>query len=179
MKEFYHVVTVRPMYLGQEIIFDDNNHSGVYERTMKEKDNVERIYNGEDIELTSDIEKALRELALEELRINEYPNYPSRLASLYVSNSLDEALFWYNTFINQGRVVYQLVKVEVDGNSFTGDAWNCFRGTKDKESNLSLARRYWNNEPNTSGETPIIETIVNGKIKVVEIIKENIKDKAK
>ena len=28
----YHVVTERPMYLGQHILFDESHHSGVYER---------------------------------------------------------------------------------------------------------------------------------------------------
>lgn len=172
-KNYYHVVTEKPMKLNQQIVFDENHHSGVYERVYKEKEYVDKIYNSEDIELNSDIEKALREFALEEVRIKEFPNYPSRLSSLYVSNSLEEAEFWYKTFINQGRPTYQLVKVEVDGKSFTGDAWNCFKGTKDREENIKLARRYWNNDKNLCNEKPIIETIVDGTIKVVEILRVN------
>ena len=42
--------------------------------------------------------------------------------------------------------------------------------------NLELARRYWNNEDNLRGEKPIVETLVDGKIKVIEIMKENKKD---
>lgn len=30
----YHVVTEKPMKLGQNIIFDENNHNGVYRRVM-------------------------------------------------------------------------------------------------------------------------------------------------
>ena len=48
-----------------------------------------------------------------------------------------------------------------------------FKGTKDKEENLRLARKYWENEPNEKNETPIVETLVDGTIKIVEIIKEN------
>ncbi|MBQ7359968.1 MAG: hypothetical protein IJW63_07735 [Lachnospiraceae bacterium] len=40
----YHVVTERPMYLGQHIIFDANNRSGVYKRVMSKKAVVEDIY---------------------------------------------------------------------------------------------------------------------------------------
>ena len=29
-KTYYHVVTEHPMKLGEEIIFDEDNHSGVY-----------------------------------------------------------------------------------------------------------------------------------------------------
>ena len=176
MKVFYHVVTERPMYLGQEIIFDDNHHSGVYKRIQKEKELVNKLYLGYDIKLTDDLKKALREYALEEVRVKYFSNYPSRLSCLYVSKTLEEALFWYNTFIEQGRPTYQIVKVSVDGSSFTGDAWNCFKGTKDKNKNLELAYNYWNNLDNLKGEKPIVETLVDGKIKVIEIIKENKKD---
>ena len=37
----YHVVTERPMYLGQHIIFDENHCSGVYQRVMARKETVE------------------------------------------------------------------------------------------------------------------------------------------
>ena len=36
----YHVVTDRPMSVGQKIIFDENNHSGVYQRVMDKIDVV-------------------------------------------------------------------------------------------------------------------------------------------
>ena len=118
---------------------------------------------------------ALRELALEEVRKKKYPNYPSRLASLYVSNSLEEAESWYHYFISLGRPTFQIVKVSVDGNSFTGDACNCFDGTIDKNYNLEQAEIYWQANDNTKGKNPVYETIVDGKIKVIEIIKENVK----
>ena len=86
-KVFYHVVTERPMYLGQEIIFDSNHHSGVFERINKEKELVDKLQSGEKIELTDDLKKALREYALEEIRVKEFPNYPSRLSCLYVLTS--------------------------------------------------------------------------------------------
>ena len=174
--EFYHVVTERPMYLGQEIVFDDKHHSGVYERIYKEKELVNKVYSGIEVELTDDLKKALREFALEKVRVKEFPDYPSRLSCLYVSNTLEDAMFWYNIFIEQGRPTFQLVKLSVDGSYFTGDAWNCFSGTNDINCNLELARRYWENKPNLKGEKPIVETLVDGKIKVIEIIKENKRD---
>ena len=179
-KTYYHVVTERPMELGQEIIFDENHFSGVYERVYNLFNVVEDIYSNPDkyknAELDHHLKVALRELALEEVRKKKYPNYPSRLASLYVSNSLEEAESWYKYFISLGRPTFQIVKVSVDGSSFTGDAWNCFKGTKDKNKNLELAYNYWNNLDNLKGEKPIVETLVDGKIKVIEIIKENKKD---
>ena len=175
-KIFYHVVTERPMKLGQIINYDENNHSGVYQRVYKIKDKVDEIYSNpekyKNIALDHHTKVALRELAMEEVRIKKYPEYPSRLSSLYVSNTLEEALKWYNIFINMNRPVYQIVKVEVKGKYFTGDAFNCFDGTIDKEENLRLAENYWKNVPNSKEENPIYETLVSGPIKVIEIVKE-------
>ena len=56
---------------------------------------------------------------------------------------------------------------------FVGDACNCFDGTYNKEKNLELAESYWKYEKNIYNKEPIIEILVDGKIKVVEIIKEN------
>lgn len=176
-KIYYHVVTEKPMELGQEIVFDENHHSGVYDRVYAFKDKVEEIYNNpkeyENVELDHHLKVAFRELALEEVRKEKYPEYPSRLASLYVSNSLEEAEKWYNMFIEWGRPTFSIVKVEVDGNVYVGDSWNCFEGTIDKKKNLELAENYWKYEKNNIGKEPIVEVLVNGKIKVIEIVKEN------
>lgn len=174
---YYHVVTEKPLMLNQVIIFDDNNHSGVYDRVYSIKDIIEDIYSNPDkyknVELDHHTKVALREFALEEIRKNKYPNYPSRLASLYVSSSLEEAKRWYDYFVNLGRPTFQIVKVCVDGNSFTGDACNCFDGSIDKNYNLERAEIYWQAKDNNKGKKPIYETIVDGKIKVIEIIKDN------
>jgi len=42
--EFYHVVTERPMQVGQHILFDEEHHSGVYFRVMEKKKLVDEIY---------------------------------------------------------------------------------------------------------------------------------------
>ena len=174
---FYHVVTDRPMQLGQELIFDENHHSGVYNRVYAFKDKVDEIYKNPDayknIELEHHLKVALRELAMEEVRKEKYPNYPSRLASLYVSNSLEEAEKWYALFIELGRPTYSIVKVEVDGNTYVGDAYNCFDGTIDKNKNLELAENYWKYKENLEGKQPIVEILASGKIKVIEIVKGN------
>ena len=176
-KIYYHVVTDKPMEIGQELIFDANHHSGVYNRVFSFKDKVDEIYNNpeayRDIELEHHLKVALRELAMEEVRKEKYPNYPSRLASLYVSNTLDEAEKWYNLFIELGRPTYSIVKVEVDGNVYVGDANNCFDGTIDKNKNLELAEIYWKHKENLEGKEPIVEILASGKIKVIEIVKEN------
>lgn len=101
----YHVVTERPMKLGQIISFDHNHHNGVYHRVMACK----KILDGDkpidkDSEfINSNLEywtvRTYRELALEKVREENYPNYPSRMSCLYTSKTLADAKMWANSFI--------------------------------------------------------------------------------
>lgn len=81
---------------------------------------------------------ALRELALEEVRQGKYPQYPSRLNCLYVSGTFEEADNWGKYFAEIGRPTYHIVKLEIEGNCFMGDATKCFEGQLDKEENLKV-----------------------------------------
>ncbi len=173
--EFFHVVTERPMYIGQHIVFDDTHHSGVYTRVMEKKALVEDIYANpgryDAGNLEHHVKVALRELALEEVRINSYPAYPSRMSSLYVSGTLEEAEKWFDFFTEIGRPTFQIVRVNVKGSYFKGNANYCFDGGTDKQQNLLLAEKYWRNEV-CADEEPVVEILVDGDIEVIEIIKE-------
>lgn len=175
-KYYYHVVTESPMELNQEIIFDNIHHSGMYKRVYSLEEKVKEIYacpkKYENVKLEHHLSVALRELAMEEVRKNKYSDYPSRLSSLYLSNTLEDAKKWYNIFLNLGRTTYSIVKVEVNGRIFEGDAWNCFEGTINKNKNLELAENYWSKKNNIVEKPPITEIIADGKIKVIEIIKK-------
>ncbi|MBE6936558.1 MAG: DUF2441 domain-containing protein [Ruminococcaceae bacterium] len=172
---FYHVVTDRPMTLHQRILFDQEHHSGVWQRVMDKLPIVEEIYaNPEayrDVTLEHHTDVALRELALEEVRLAEYPQYPSRMACLYVSKTLKESEDWFDFFTRIGRPTFQIVKLRVRGNVFEGDAVKCFDGTPDHEENLRMARRYWKNDPADDEERTITEVLVDGELEVVEIVK--------
>ena len=172
----YHVVTDRPMHVGQKIIFDNEHHSGVYQRVQEKADIVNEIYansskyNADELEHHTAV--ALRELALEEIRQEKYPQYPSRMSCLYVSKTFEEADNWGNFFAQIGRPTYSIVKLKINGNCFIGDATKCFKGTTGKEENLRLAEIYWENKIDVSNEQPIIEMLVDGNITVIEILKE-------
>ena len=172
-KYFYHVVTEKPMYVGQHIVFDENHHNGVWQRVNEKIDIVCDIYNNpkkyKDIELEHHTSVALRELALEQVRVEKYPNYPSRMACLYVSKTLEEAEKWLDYFVSLGRPTFQIVKLQVNGNMFYVDAENCFDGKLSEKENLILAEKYWKNED--FNESSIIEMLVDGDIEVVEIVK--------
>lgn len=172
----YHVVTDRPMYAGQKIVFDEANHSGVYQRVQDKLEIVKDIYANPDKFDADTLEHhtsvALRELALEEVRWEKYPQYPSRMGCLYVSATLQEAENWGKFFAEIGRPTYCIVKLEIDGNCFVGDAAKCFRGQLSREENLRLAQRYWENKKEAEDEPPVTEMLVDGQITVVEIVKE-------
>ena len=175
MKEFYayHVVTEQPMRIGQHIVFDENNHNGVFQRVNEKLELVHDIYASlekyKGVKLEHHTSVALRELALEKVRVEKYSNYPSRMACLYVSKTLDEAEKWFDYFISLGRPTFQIVKLKINGNVFYGDAEKCFDGKLTEKENLVLAERYWENKD--FNESTIIEMLVDGDIEVVEIMR--------
>ena len=94
-----------------------------------------------------------------------------------IAMNLEDSYMWANSFINKGRVVYQIVKLKTLGNAFTGNAYNCFEGTTNKEHNLKESFKYWDNIIEDESKV-IYETIIDGEIEVIEIIKilENAKN---
>jgi len=171
----FHVVTDKPMHVGQQIVFDEVNRSGVWRRVQERAPEVARIYadaaSDRPVELDHHLAVAFRELAMEDVRAEEFPDYPSRLSSLYVSGTLADAEGWCSLFVDWGRPTYQIVRLTIDGRWFSGDARNCFAGTADRATNLDLARRYWSNAEKAGDGQPILETLVDGRIEVVEIIR--------
>lgn len=174
----YHVVTERPMYVGQHIVFDEEHHNGVWKRVQGKLDVVNEIYKSpekyQDLELEHHVSVALRELALEKIRKSKYLKYPSRLACLYVSKTYEEAENWFDFFTSIGRPTFQIVKLHIKGNAFLGNATKCFDGRIYENENLDLAEKYWQNKENASGEKPIVEMLVDGDIEVIDILKERI-----
>lgn len=176
MEEFYayHVVTDKPMQLGQHIIFDESHPNGVWKRVNSKLDVVNKIYQNPQQYDAATLEHhtsvAIRELALEEIRQKKYPKYPSRMHCLYVSATLQEAEKWCQLFIEWGRPTYHIVKLKISGNCFCGNANLCFKAHLTKKDNLILAEQYWKNE-STEKCPPIWEWLVDGNIEVVAIMR--------
>ncbi|MFC4411616.1 DUF2441 domain-containing protein [Chungangia koreensis] len=184
----YHLVTKKKFSLGQTINFDENQKNTLYsfffERDQvnsKGEDFIDILYshysdeglnlNKENAEVAikyvSQTIRAIREVIVEMVRLQEYPEYPSRLSCLYATKSYEEALKWKKVFESYNRKVLQIVKLRVNGRSFEGD------GTLlPKEDGVPFskkieqAREYWRG--NVKNELP--ELLVCGKIEVVEII---------
>lgn len=162
--------------MGQQIIFDETHHSGLFQRVYEKSDIVNEIYSNplsyDAKTLEHHTSVALRELALEEVRQSKYSQYPSRLNCLYVSRTFEEADNWGKLFVEIGRPTYHIVKLEIEGNCFTGDATKCFEGQLDKEKNLKLAELYWKSGAEDTNQQVICEMLVDGSITVIEIVKE-------
>ena len=146
----YHVVCDRPVSLGQVICLDESNHTGVYTRVMTLADKAADVLARPEqytAELEYPLMVALRELALEEVRREKFPEYPSRMACLYASSDEEPAVRWADYFVRLGRPTYAV-------------------------ANRYMAERYWRNEPNDEGKEPIREMLVDGDIRVVRIVRE-------
>jgi Protein of unknown function (DUF2441) len=111
--------------------------------------------------------KAIREVIVEMVRLQEYPDYPSRLSCLYAAKNYEDALKWKQIFDSYNRRVLQIVKLRVTGNYFEGDG-----NLLPKDDGVSFAkkieqaREYWMG--NVKNELP--ELLINGYIEVVDII---------
>lgn len=173
---FYHVVSDRPKQVGQRFVLNEENPNGVHERVYAQLSIVEDIYKNpkkyEGAAFSHEVDVALRELALEKVRREKYPQYPSRMAALYVSQTYEEAVRWGEYFARIGRPTYCVVKIKANGNCYFGDAYKCFDGTASEEENLRLAEIYWQNGANEDDHEPITEVLVDGEIEIVEILKE-------
>lgn len=168
----YHVVTERPMHVGQRILMDENHPNGVFRRVRAWENYNQGLPAEGDVAalIASDPDRwakvARRELAMERVRRERFPGLPSRLACLYTSRTLEQARSWAGFFQNLGRKVFSIVLLEVDGPVFDADACNCFDGAGD-ETDLANALRYWQNAPT---ETPVVETLASGVLTVKEMI---------
>ncbi|WP_088011560.1 DUF2441 domain-containing protein [Gottfriedia acidiceleris] len=184
----YHIVTRKKMNLGQIIDFDGDQKNTLYsfffekeQLNNKGEDFIQIFYrhytevgfkqDAENAEVAKkyvgQTTRAIREVILEMVRLQEYPEYPSRLSCLYAAKSYEDSLKWKEIFDSFNRKVLQIVKLRVNGSSFEGDG-----NLLPKEDGLPFAkkieqaREYWMG--NVKNDLP--ELLINGKIEVVEII---------
>ncbi|MFD3450117.1 DUF2441 domain-containing protein [Microbacteriaceae bacterium 4G12] len=184
----YHIVTRKKMSLGQIINFDQSENNTLYrfffekeQLNSKGEDCIQILhghYTNEGLNLSKENAevainyigqtiRAIRETIVEMVRLQEYPEYPSRLSCLYAAKSYEDALKWKEVFDSYNRKVLQIVKLRVIGNSFEGDG-----NLLPKEDGIPFAkkieqaREYW--KGNVTNELP--ELLINGKIEVEEII---------
>ncbi|MFV5170257.1 DUF2441 domain-containing protein [Bacillus cereus] len=184
----YHIVTRKKMKIGQSIQFNKNQTNTLFHFFFERKhlnssgeDSIQILkehYTNEELHIKNENAtvvmnymdqtiRAIRETIMEMVRLQEYPDYPSRLSCLYAAKSYEGALKWKALFDSYNREVLQIVKLRVIGSSFEGDG-----NLLPKEDaipfsqKMEQAREYW--KGNVNNELP--ELLINGEIEVVEII---------
>ncbi|MBP3971536.1 DUF2441 domain-containing protein [Bacillus sp. WL1] len=184
----YHIVTRKKMKIGQIIHFDKNQNNTLFHFFFERehlnsngKDAMQILkehYANEELHIKNENAtvvmdymdqtiRAVRETIVEMVRLQESPDYPSRLSCLYAARSYEDALKWKALFDSYSREVLQIVKLQVIGHCFEGDG-----NLLPKEDGIPFsqkieqAREYW--KGNVSNELP--ELLINGKIEVMEII---------
>lgn len=191
-KEFYvyHIVTRKKMSQGQIINFDKNQKNTLFHfffereqlnskgedftQILQDHDTNEGLYLNKEnaqvaINYVDQTIRAIREAIVEMVRLQEFPEYPSRLSCLYATKSYEDALKWKSLFDSYNRKVLQIVKLRVIGNYFEGDG-----DLLPKTDGVPFSRKieqaieYWNG--NIKNELP--ELLINGKIEVVEVIED-------
>ncbi|MEC2553738.1 DUF2441 domain-containing protein [Bacillus tropicus] len=184
----YHIVTRKKMKIGQSIQFNKNQTNTLFHFFFERKhlnssgeDSIQILkehYTNEELHIKNENStvvmnymdqtiRDIRETIMEMVRLQEYPDYPSRLSCLYAAKSYEDALKWKALFDSYNREVLQIVKLRVIGSSFEGDG-----NLLPKEDaipfsqKMEQAREYW--KGNVNNELP--ELLINGEIEVVEII---------
>lgn len=106
---------------------------------------------------------AFRERALEDIRLSEFPDKPSRLAVVFTIENLDDMLGYWSAF-NPTSIVYEVETV--DENSKTHRAPWVFDFNDHRmfyfDGAADMARIYWHGS--TEGS---FETLIGGPVKVV------------
>ena len=116
----------------------------------------------------------LREQFLEFVRIQEFPDKPSRLTCAFTCENLDAARFFKEHHCNTG-IVYEVELVNLDANLHTTD-FNCVQPIPGKLENMwDVARHYWCAshwfEIEGRPDLQCAETLVESGLRVVKEIK--------
>ncbi|MBZ4224757.1 DUF2441 domain-containing protein [Bacillus wiedmannii] len=184
----YHIVTRKKMNIGQIIHFDKNQTNTLYrfffereQLNSSGEDGIKIInnhYKNEELHIKNENAKVVmsyidqtirtvRETIVEMVRLQEFPEYPSRLSCLYAAKSYEDALKWKALFDSYNREVLQIVKLRVIGNCSEGDG-----NLLPKEDGIPFSQKIEQAREYLKGtiNNELPELLINGKSEVVEII---------
>lgn len=117
----------------------------------------------------------LRELAVEEVRKTKYPNLPSRLRCMFLSDTKQVVLDNLKTFHLKGvGKHFQAVAVKLTGELFYAKSVALPRNGLSYGEYMEIADKYWSQDQDSSES--VKEILFEGKAEIVEIIEEFTKD---
>ena len=162
---YYHINTGKKLKVGDTLTIGDDYNPFYYEIY-----NMEHLENGKDaneylmemkrknnLVLTESLAKLVyqtihddamitRELMFEEVRKERDSSLPSRLKCLYVCKTKKELETWINIFQRTNKKDIQIVKLNLTGTIFKGDASFVLRQNISLNKKKEQARKYWNGE---------------------------------
>ncbi|WP_203640493.1 DUF2441 domain-containing protein [Levilactobacillus andaensis] len=175
MAAFYHLVTRHRLRVGQVLDFSAGqlNRQATFFLGVPANLNLRDILKQTQLSTLPATDRgrhALRELVLERVRVQSFPELPSRLSCLYAATSVQQALAWQTLFENEGRHVLQLVKGTTTGPVFYGDAAK-LPTVADETSAVKIlaAQNYWRYP---AKDQRLSEVLVSGRVTVDEIVNE-------
>lgn len=179
----YHIVRVNPFSLGNKFLVGESDN--YFAKKLKalsfeinNKDlNLMLLENNID-DLSSESKKLvknyvyescmiIRELVLENVRLKEFSDCPSRLKCLYCAKSYKEAFNWVPILkrMDKKNPPLQIVKLKCKGKIFEGDGSLMLRDTFSVDCKVKMARKYWKNETSSCSQ----EILFVGEAEVVEV----------
>lgn len=189
----YQVATNRNYKIGETIIFDKNNNNGQFEKVFNSsfidgntricdklykisKSKFKRFKKSQLFKIAHSLDTydvILRDLALEEIRKNFYPAYPSRLHSMYLVETKEQAVNYFNEKATIKDNSYQLVAVKLKGIIFRAGIKECLvsRCGQSYSYYLEKAKEYWSQN---CPKNQAVEVLFEGQAEIVEILKETI-----
>lgn len=185
---FYHAHSGNKVSIGDILVFNSSTNNKMYEEVYNKeyklnqidanellcnkKRNKEYDLSLEELDLILNTVNndafVMRELALEEVRKKNYPDYPSRLKCLYVAKDKEEAVEWVNILKRNKKECKQVLTLELTGDLFIGDGSLMKRQNLSYQKHLENAHEYWSCKTNT---TP--EYLFYGEAKVIDIDEVN------
>lgn len=180
--EFYHLVTRKPLTIGQKIFFDGRQHNRLYDFFLAQQPEnaagqtvFQVLQQGWTDENQMFLQaaraheaRALREIITELVRLQQFSHLPSRFECLYGTQTLADCERWQKNFESFDRKVVQLIKVTSAGPFFSGDA-QLLPTLADVSltEKIAQAQAYWQ-----TASTDLAEVLIGGEIEVTAILKE-------
>lgn len=185
----YHIVRYKKLKKGQKLHFGGElncfcKNINSQNFVVEEKDinmltlnkDLKDFNNQEEKTLKSYIYESclmIRELVLENVRMKEFPNLPSRLECLYCAETLEEAKKWVPILLRMNKAFkpLQIVKLKAKGILFKGDGSLMLRNTNSIDSKIEMARKYWGQKTISKDK----ELLFIGNVEVIDIIEDLVK----
>ena len=181
----YQIVKSRKFSIGDKIIFDKNTITGQYKKVFQTKYQIDNLRladifyyfkknrgiiknHAESLAYICDnYDLLVRELALENVRKNFYPDLPSRLHCMYLSLYKQTAV---DNYEKSRENHLQVIAVKLNGKIFKSGNFVLGRDGGSFEDYIAKAHNYWTQTDVT--DENVTEILFEGEAEVVEIIKE-------